>query len=54
MDDEPGVMNKHSIVKNPTRCGREVQWCRARDLEIGDRLLTPHGGGAGHRTCVSV
>lgn len=43
MDDRQGIANKHSIVKNPTWCGREVQWCRARDLEIGDRLLAPTG-----------
>lgn len=43
MDDRQGIANKHSIVKNPTWCGREVQWCRARDLGIGDRLLAPTG-----------
>lgn len=43
MDDGQRIANKHSIVKNPTWCGREVQWCRACDLEIGDRLTTPVG-----------
>ena len=43
MDDGQGIANKHSIVKNPTWCGREVQWCRVSDLLVGDRLITPVG-----------
>lgn len=43
MDDRQGIANKHRTVKNPTWCGREVQWCRVSDLLVGDRLITPVG-----------
>lgn len=43
MDGELGVMNKHSIVKNPTWCGQELQSCRASYLRVGDRVVTPAG-----------
>lgn len=43
MDDEQGFVSQRSDVKNPTWCGREVQWCRARDLQVGDQLIAPPG-----------
>ena len=38
MDDRQEV-----VVQNPTWYGQELQRCRARDLRVGDRLITPVG-----------
>lgn len=38
MDDR-----QEAVAQNPTWCGQELQRCRAHDLQVGDRLITPVG-----------